>query len=116
MQIFRLIFSKGRAIAQALSRWLPSAAAIVRARSSHVGFVVDKVVLGQVFSEYFDFLYQSFHQFLHHHNHEAGTIGLLVAAVPSGPSWAPTPPPSHYSKLYSLKLNPSAVQTAKLYF
>jgi hypothetical protein len=36
----------------------------------HVGFVVDKVVLGQVFSEYFCFPSQtSFHQFLHHHNH-----------------------------------------------
>jgi hypothetical protein len=30
-----------------------------------VGFVIDKVALGQVFSEYFGFLYQSsFHQFL----------------------------------------------------
>jgi hypothetical protein len=37
----------GRAIAQAVSRWLPTAG------SSHVGFVVDKVALGQVFSEYF---------------------------------------------------------------
>jgi hypothetical protein len=35
----------------------------------HVGFVVDKAVLGQVFSEYFGFPCQSFHQFLHHHNH-----------------------------------------------
>jgi hypothetical protein len=35
----------------------------------HVGFVVDKAALGQVFSEYFGFLCQSFHQFLHHHNH-----------------------------------------------
>jgi hypothetical protein len=34
-----------------------------------VGFVVDKAVLGQVFSEYFGFPCQSFHQFLHHHNH-----------------------------------------------
>jgi hypothetical protein len=34
-----------------------------------VGFVVDKVALGQVFSEYFGFPYQSsFHQILHHHN------------------------------------------------
>jgi hypothetical protein len=32
-----------------------------------VGFVVDKAALGQVFSEYFGFLCQSFHQFLHHH-------------------------------------------------
>jgi hypothetical protein len=40
--------------------------------SSHVGFVVDKVALGQVFSEYFSFPCQSsFHQFLqiHHHYH-----------------------------------------------
>jgi hypothetical protein len=49
----------GRAIAQAVSRWLPTAAA------SHVGFVVDKVALGQVFSEYFGFPFQfSFHQFI----------------------------------------------------
>jgi hypothetical protein len=34
-----------------------------------VGFVVDKVALGQVFSEYFGLFCQSFHQFLHHHNH-----------------------------------------------
>jgi hypothetical protein len=34
-----------------------------------VGFVVDKVTLGQVFSEYFGFPCQSlFHQILHHHN------------------------------------------------
>jgi hypothetical protein len=47
--------------------------------SSHVGFVVDKVALGQVFSEYFGFPCQSlFHQFLHNHHHlsfGAGTIG-----------------------------------------
>jgi hypothetical protein len=36
----------------------------------HVGFVVDKAALGQVFSEYFGFPCQSsFHQFLDHHNH-----------------------------------------------
>jgi hypothetical protein len=34
-----------------------------------MGFVVDKAALGQVFSEYFGFLWQSFHQFLHYHNH-----------------------------------------------
>jgi hypothetical protein len=34
-----------------------------------VGFVVDKAALGQVFSEYFGFPYQLFHQFLHHNNH-----------------------------------------------
>jgi hypothetical protein len=44
-----------------------------------VGFVVDKVALGQVFSKYFGFLCQSsFHQLLHNHHHlssGAGTIG-----------------------------------------
>jgi hypothetical protein len=39
------------------------------ASGQHVGFVVDKAALGQVFSEYFGSLCQSFHQFLHHHNH-----------------------------------------------
>jgi hypothetical protein len=44
------------------------------ASGQHVGFVVDKAALGQVFSEFssvhFSFHCQSsFHQFLHHHNH-----------------------------------------------
>jgi hypothetical protein len=39
------------------------------ASGQHVGFVVDKAALGQVFSEYFGFPCQSFHQFLHNHNH-----------------------------------------------
>jgi hypothetical protein len=51
------------AIAQAVNPWLPNAAARVRARVWQVGFVVDKVALGQVFSEYFGFPCQSsFHQ------------------------------------------------------
>jgi hypothetical protein len=42
----------------------------VAARVWQVEFVVDKVALGQVFSEYFGFPCQSsFHQILHHHNH-----------------------------------------------
>jgi hypothetical protein len=44
-----------------------------------VGFVVGKVALGQVFSEYFGFPCQfSFHQLLHTHHHlssGAGTVG-----------------------------------------
>jgi hypothetical protein len=48
--------------------------------SSHVGFLMDKVALGQVFSEYFGFSCQSsFQQFLHNHPPSpivrAGTIG-----------------------------------------
>jgi hypothetical protein len=53
-----------------------------------VGFVVNKVALGQVFSEYFGFPCQfSFHLLLHIHHHlssGAGTIGQTVADVPSG--------------------------------
>jgi hypothetical protein len=60
----------GRAVAQAVSRWLPTAAAQVLNRTGHVGFVVDKVALRQVFSEYFGFpCPSSFHQILHPHNH-----------------------------------------------
>jgi hypothetical protein len=60
----------GRAVAEAVSRWLPTAAARVRALSGHMGFEVDKVALGHVFSEYFGFLCQSsFHEIPHHHTH-----------------------------------------------
>jgi hypothetical protein len=59
-----------RATAQAVNRCFPTAAARVRARSGHVKFVVDKVALVQVLSEYIDFPCQSsFHQILHPHNH-----------------------------------------------
>jgi hypothetical protein len=54
-----------------------------------VGFVVDKVAPGQVFSEYFGFRRQfAFHRLLNNHHHHlssgAGTIGQTVAALPSG--------------------------------
>jgi hypothetical protein len=42
-----LISSEGRAIAEAVSRWLPTAAARVRAQVWQVGFVVDKVTSGR---------------------------------------------------------------------
>jgi hypothetical protein len=60
-------------------------------RSDHVGFVVDKVALGQLFSEYFDFPCQfSFHQMLHTQlSFGAGKAGQLVADVPSGLSLTP---------------------------
>jgi hypothetical protein len=55
-------------------------------RSLHVGFVVVKVALRQVSSEYFGFHCQlSFHQMLHTHlSSGAGTIGQLMADVTSG--------------------------------
>jgi hypothetical protein len=50
-----------------------------------VGFVVDKVVLGQVFSKYFGFPCQfSFHSLTPHSSSGACTIGQLVADIPSG--------------------------------
>jgi hypothetical protein len=73
----------GRAIAEAVSRWLPAAAARVRARVWQVGFVVDKVASGQVLSEYYGFPCQnrSFHQHLHpHHNHPAQLAKVLRRA------------------------------------
>jgi hypothetical protein len=54
--------------------------------------VVDNVALGQVFSEYFGFLFQfSFHRLLHIHHlpSEARTISQAVADVPSGLSLTP---------------------------
>jgi hypothetical protein len=42
---FQQMLDKGRAIAQAVSRWLPTAATRVRARVWQVGSVVDKVTL-----------------------------------------------------------------------
>jgi hypothetical protein len=64
----------GRAISHAVSRRLPR----FEPRSGHVGFVMDKVVLRQAFSEYFGFPCQfSFHRLLHTHHlsSRAGTIG-----------------------------------------
>jgi hypothetical protein len=55
----------GRAIAQELSRWLPIAAARVRARSGHVGCGGQSGT-----GAGFGFPCQSsFHQILHPHNH-----------------------------------------------
>jgi hypothetical protein len=50
-----MFMKSGRVIAEEVSRWLPIAAARVRAPVWQVGFVVDKVASGQVFSEYFGF-------------------------------------------------------------
>jgi hypothetical protein len=58
----------GRAVAQAVSRWLPTAAARVRFLAA-CGVCGGQSGTGQVFSEYFGFPCHSFHQFLHHHNH-----------------------------------------------
>jgi hypothetical protein len=72
----------------------PSRRPAFESKSGHVGFMVDKVAPEQVFSEYFGFLCQfSFHRLLHTHHLSsgAGTIGQLVADVPSGLSLTPPP-------------------------
>jgi hypothetical protein len=52
-------YKAGRAIAEAVSRWLSTAAARVRPRVWQVRFVVDKVASGQDFSEYFGFPFKT---------------------------------------------------------
>jgi hypothetical protein len=53
-----------------------------------VGFVVDKVALGQVFSEYFGFpCHSSFHQLLHNHPQ------LSSGAFTTGQKWLQYPTP-----------------------
>jgi hypothetical protein len=61
-----------------------------------MGFVVNEEALRKVLSEYFDFLYQSFHRLLHTQHHPpsgAGTDGPIAASVTL--DWVPlnlTPP------------------------
>jgi hypothetical protein len=80
-------FSPSTSVPNSLSTDLPPRRPRFEPRSGHVGFVADKVALGQVFSEYFGFPFQfSFHRLLHtrHLSSGAGTVGQLVADVPSG--------------------------------
>jgi hypothetical protein len=102
-------FIYGRAIAKAVSRRLPTTPAGFQPRSGHVGFVVDKVALGQVYSEYFGFPCQfSFHRLLHNHHLSSGvgTIGQLMADVPSGLSLTPPQETKHknYCFIYKISL------------
>jgi hypothetical protein len=71
-----MIYDIGLAIAEAVSRWLPTVAARVGARVWQVGFVVDKVASRQDFSENVGFPCQnhSFHQLLHHHYNHPGQL------------------------------------------
>jgi hypothetical protein len=66
--ISSFIKSRGRAVAQRLDAGFPPRRPGFP-YGQHVGFVVDKAALGHVFSEYFGFPCQSFHRFLHYHNH-----------------------------------------------
>jgi hypothetical protein len=84
-------------------------------RSGHVGFVVNKVSQGQVFSEYLSFSCQfSFHRLLHTHYHlssGAGPRGQLVDDVPSGLCLTPPQETKKKSELFRGLLR-DAVQEA----
>jgi hypothetical protein len=71
-------------------------------KSGHVGFVVDELPLGRVFSEYSAFPCQfTFHWLLHIDHHlssGAGAIGQIVTYVPSGLT-SLTPPQEIKTKL-----------------
>jgi hypothetical protein len=64
--------------------------------SGHVGFVVDKVALGQGFSEYFGFPCQFlFHRLLHTHHHHhlpsgSGTRGQVLVRSTKWTQFHPT--------------------------
>jgi hypothetical protein len=75
-------------------------------RPGHMGFLVDKVALRQVSSEYFGFpCHFSFHRLLHtHHLSSAGgTISKTVADVPSGLSL--TPPQKSKKNIHSIRVS-----------
>jgi hypothetical protein len=60
--------------------------------SGQVGFVVDRVVLGQVFSEYFGVPCQSsFLQLLHNHPHLSFEAGRIGQKWPQHKGLSPTP-------------------------
>jgi hypothetical protein len=71
----RFTVKMGRSIAQAVGLRFPNAAARVKPRSGHMGFVVDKVALGQVFSEYCGFPCQfEFHGFINNQNKKRNSV------------------------------------------
>jgi hypothetical protein len=82
-------------ISKLISRTFPPRRTGFDPRSGHVRYTVNKVALEQVLSEYFGFPCQfSFHRLFHTHHHlsfGAGTIGQLVADIPSGLSLNPKP-------------------------
>jgi hypothetical protein len=78
----------GRAVAQAVSRWLPTAAR-VRVRAS-CGVRGGQSGTGAGFLRVFRFPLPIIPPISASSlSTGAGTIGLLVAAVPSGPNWTP---------------------------
>jgi hypothetical protein len=81
----------GRAVAQEISRWLPTAAAWVRNRAA-CGVCGGQSGTGAGFFRVLRFLLSIIPPISpSSQSPGAGTINLLVAAVPSGPNWTPPP-------------------------
>jgi hypothetical protein len=87
-----LTFILGTAITQEDSRWLPIAAAPVRAQVRICGICGGQSSIGADFLRVLPFPYQSSHRLLHIHRYQstgAGKISQIVTDVPSGPSFTP---------------------------
>jgi hypothetical protein len=76
--VFYLLQTESSAIAQAVSHWLPNAAARVRAWVSSCEICGGESGSGASFSEYFGFPCQSsFHQLLHNHHYLSSGAGKI---------------------------------------
>jgi hypothetical protein len=93
----------GRAIAQAVSRWLPTAAGRVRSRVWLSGICGGQSGPGMGFLRVLRFPLPIFipPNSPSSQSPGAGKIGQSVAAVPSGPSW--TPPPTERILIYTMR-------------
>jgi hypothetical protein len=78
----------GRAVAQAVSRWLPTATARVRVRAG-CGVCRGQIGTGAGFLRVLRFPLPIIPPISPSLSPEVGTIGLLVAVVPSRPNWTP---------------------------
>jgi hypothetical protein len=95
---------EGRAVAQAVSRSFPTAAARVRVRAA-CGVCGGQRGTGAGFLRVLRFPLPIIAPISPSSKSPgAGTIGLLVAAVPSGPNWTP-PPTIPIKKLYNSEKN-----------
>jgi hypothetical protein len=106
---------KERAIAQAISRRLPTAAARVSAQVSSCGICGEQSGTGAALLRVLRFPCQfSFHRLFHTHHlsSRAGTIGQLVADVPSGLSLTPPQEEPPYVRMNIVADDSEMKQTA----
>jgi hypothetical protein len=94
-----LYSTRGRAVAQTVSRWLPTAAARIRVRSIY-GVCGGQRGIGASFLRVLRLPIAIIPPISPSYSPGADTIGLLVAAVPSGPNWTPPSPPLYQFKKF----------------